>query len=87
MLHIVEKVEYMGEYKLKLTFSDNKVKMVDFSERLKNAKNMFLPLKDKAYFKMVKTDGSTIVWPNGLDLCPDSLYDKGTEVELAKSCP
>jgi hypothetical protein len=81
MLHIVKKVEYLEGYKLKITFDDKKVKVVDFNDRLKDAKNMFLPLKDIAFFKQVKADGTTIVWPNGLDLCPDALYDKGVEVE------
>lgn len=42
---------------------------------------MFLPLKDINYFKEVKADGTTIVWPNGLDLCPDVLYAKGKDIE------
>ena len=81
MLHTVKKVEYVEEYKLKLTFDDNTVKIVDFADRLKDAKNMFLPLKNISYFKKVKTDGTTLVWPNGLDLCPDVLYEKGMEIK------
>ena len=41
MLHIVKKVEYVEGYKLKLKFNDGKIKIVDFEERLKEAKNMF----------------------------------------------
>ena len=48
---------------------------------------MFLPLKDVDYFKSVKADGTTIVWPNGLDLCPDVLYEIGKEVETTKDRP
>lgn len=80
MLHTVKKVEYFEDYKLKLTFDDKTVRLVDFEERLKDAKNMFLPLKDVNYFKKVKTDGTTLVWPNGLDLCPDVLHEKGIEI-------
>ena len=81
MLHIVKKVEYVEGYKLKLKFNDGKIKIVDFEERLKEAKNMFLPLKNINYFKKVRADGTTIVWPNGLDLCPDVLYEKGKDVK------
>jgi uncharacterized protein YnzC (UPF0291/DUF896 family) len=80
MLHTVKKVEYIEGYKLKLFFNDDKVKIVDYEDKLKEAKNMFLLLKDIEYFKKVKADGTTIVWPNGLDLCPDVLYEMGKEV-------
>ena len=81
MLHIVKKVEYIEGYKLKLKFDDGKVKIVDFEERLNVAKNMFLPLKNVNYFKKVKADGTTLVWPNGLDLCPDVLYEMGKDIK------
>ena len=87
MVHSVTKAEYLEGYKIKLTFNDKIVKIIDFEDRLKDAKNMFLPLKNINYFKKVKTDGTTIVWPNGLDLCPDVLYEKGTEVKAKKSSP
>ncbi|MBA3816925.1 MAG: DUF2442 domain-containing protein [Parachlamydiaceae bacterium] len=85
MLHIIKRVEYIEDYKLKLSFDDGKVKIVDLAERLKAAKNMFLPLLNVDYFKEVKSDGTTIVWPNGLDLCPDALYDIGQDVKDKKS--
>jgi Protein of unknown function (DUF2442) len=85
MLHTVKKVKYLEGYKLKLVFDNGKTKIIDFEDRLRNAKNMFLPLKDVDYFKKVKTDGTTLVWPNGLDLCPDVLYEMGAEVNSTKS--
>ncbi len=77
MLHIVKKVEYVDGYTLKLVFDNDEIKIVDFTTRLKDAKNMFLPLKNVNYFKKVSADGTTIKWPNGLDICPDTLYEKG----------
>ncbi len=77
MLHTVKKVEYVERYRIKLHFDDKSVKIVDLENMLRNAKNMFLPLKDIAYFKQVKCDGITINWPNGVDLCPDVLYKMG----------
>ena len=32
-------------------------------------------LKDSSYFKAVETDGFTVVWPDGQDICPDELYE------------
>ncbi len=81
MLHTVKKVQYLEEYKIKLSFDDKSVKIVDLEKMLKNAKHMFLPLKDMDYFKQVKCDGTTIIWPNGVDLCPDVLYKLGKSVK------
>lgn len=80
MLHTVKKVKYLEGYKLALVFNDGKTKMVDFEHRLKSAKNMFLDLRDIDYFKKVRADGTTIVWPNGLDICPDVLFEIGEDM-------
>lgn len=81
MLHIVKKVEYLEGYKLRLHFNNRVVKVVDLENMLKKAKNMLLPLVDIEYFKTVKCDGTTICWPNGVDLCPDVLYAMGKDVK------
>lgn len=78
--HWIKKVQYIEDYKLKLKFNDRKNRIVDLEPLTKKAKNMFLPLKDKNYFKKVKCDGFTLVWPNGLDLCPDVLYNMSKEI-------
>lgn len=85
----VKKVEYLNNYKLKLFFSDGKTKIVDFKEKLKNAKGIFLPLKDMEYFKQVALDDCqlSICWPNGADICPDVLYDLGRQVPSKKPLP
>ena len=85
MLHIIKKVEYLEEYKIKLFFDDKSIRIVNLESMLKNAKNMFLPLQDIAYFKQVECDGTTIYWPNGVDLCPDVLYKMGTPTKPLKS--
>jgi hypothetical protein len=77
MLHTVKKVDYVDGYRLRLHFNDRKVKIVDLEKMIKKVKNMFLPLVDIEYFKSVTCDGTTICWPNGVDLCPDVLYSMG----------
>ena len=84
MLHTVKRVEYLDRYKLKLYFNDRKIKIVDLENMLKKAKNMFLPLVDIDYFKRVECDGTTICWPNGVDLCPDVLYKMGKSIPKIK---
>ncbi len=78
MLHVVKKVEHIQDYKLKLTFQNNEVKIVDLEHELCGP--MFEPLKDIKYFKLVKTDGHTIIWPNDTDFCPDVLYEIGENI-------
>ena len=85
MLYTVKKVEYVERYKLKLLFNDRRVKIVNLENMLKNAKNMFVPLMDINYFKKVKCDGTSIYWPNGVDLCPDVLYKMGEDAKRSIS--
>lgn len=81
----IKKVEYVNGYKLKLLFSDKKIKIVDIEPIINNSKGLFHPLKDVEYFKKVFLDDSqyplSICWPNGEDLCPDVLYAMGTDVK------
>jgi hypothetical protein len=81
MLHTVKQVEYLGEYKLNLTFNDNCTRFIDLEDWLKNAKNLLLSLKDPNYFRKVGLDGITICWPNGIDICPDTLYETSKKVK------
>lgn len=78
----VLKVEYVKDYKLKIKFTDKKTKIVDFEEKLKHAKGVFLPLRDIEYFKQVSIDdcSASICWPNGADICPDVLYAMAKDI-------
>lgn len=82
MLHAVKKVEYLKDFKLKLTFRNKDVKVVDLEKELLGP--MFEPLKNIEYFKQVKTDGYTIVWPNQADFCPDVLHAIGKNFHETK---
>lgn len=73
----IYKAQYLEGYKIKLYFKGDSVKIVDLETLLKEATNMLLPLKDINYFKQVKCNGFTIEWPNGVDLCPDMLFEMG----------
>ena len=69
-------VEVIGEYRLRLTFKDGLVGDVDFIGR--DWRRVFAPLADPDYFAKVYVDSEvgTIVWPNGLDMAPEPLYEK-----------
>jgi len=67
-------VEYLGEYRLLLTFSDGLVRELDFDGALEGA--VFEALKNVSVFSLVAVDevAGTIGWPNGVDFDPDVLH-------------
>lgn len=80
----IKKVDYLSDYKLKLTFTDGKIKIVDLKKyKNKGPETVFYPFSDLEFFKSVRLDKhtGTIVWPNGVDLCPDSLYMMGKDMK------
>jgi Protein of unknown function (DUF2442) len=82
MLHKIKKVEYLEDYKLKLTFNDKKKKIVNLQKFSHSEPGtVFYSFRDLSFFKSVKLNPylGTIVWPNGVDLCPDSLYMQGED--------
>ena len=88
-MKIVKAVEHIDGYKLKLLFDDKKTKIVDLTDMVKKGGHYFKPLQDIEFFKQVSLDDdeypSSIRWPNDADICPDVLYEMGTEVEELKS--
>ncbi len=77
----VKSVEYVDGYKLRLTFTNGKIKVVDLTYIFKdNAGHYFEPLRDLERFKEVYCDYGTICWPNEADFCPDLLYKIGKDV-------
>jgi len=70
----IKKAKYIGDYKLKVTFSDGSEGVVDLFDTLKG--KIFESLKDKKNFMKFKVDEElgTIVWENGADLAPEYLY-------------
>ncbi len=71
----VTRVEVVGEHRLRLTFADGVIGEVDFSER--QWRGVFEPLRDPGYFRLVAVDPDlgTIVWPDGADIAPETLYE------------
>jgi hypothetical protein len=72
----VKEVRHLGEYRLESGFMDGTKGELDLKERVVGRGGVFTPLQDIGFFKQVKIDSEagTIVWPNGVDFCPDVLY-------------
>jgi hypothetical protein len=73
--HQVVQIEIVAPYQLRVTFEDEKTRLIDFSEILFG--ELFAPLRDMQEFKKVSIDPEvhTIVWPNGADFDPETLYN------------
>lgn len=84
----ITNVEYLDGYRLRLEFSDKKVKIVDLTTLVKKGGYYFEPLMDIEFFQLVALDDEkyplSICWPNNADVCPDVLYEMGIEVKGKK---
>lgn len=77
----VKQAKYIEDYKIKIIFSNGVMKIVDFSQFLKNAKHVFIPLRKIDYFREFQVDDITLSWPNGADFDPELLYSMGAVVK------
>ena len=66
--------EYTSGRTINLTFSNGVRAEIDFSDWI-DKYPFFAPLKDPDYFKNFSLDGWTVVWPNGADIPPETLYE------------
>ena len=73
VLPSVIRATYEGGFRIRLTFNDSLQGIVDFQNWLEGP--VFEPLKDQTYFQRFFIDGGTVVWPNGADIAPETLYD------------
>jgi len=80
-LPAVIRAEYRGGYRIHVTFNDNSEKTIDFAQWLDGP--IFEPLKDQDFFRRFFIDGGTVVWPNGADVAPETLYEHATSSEAA----
>ncbi len=79
-MHWVKDATYVEDYKLRIRFESNEIKLVNLADHLKGG--IFEPLKDVNYFKLftVNHDIDTVVWPNEADFSPDFLYEIGEAI-------
>jgi hypothetical protein len=70
----VVEVRYVRDYTLWVRFQDGTSGEVDIQPSFKGP--VFEPLRDLNYFRQVRIDPEigTIVWPNGADIAPETLY-------------
>lgn len=68
----VRAVVPLDGFRVRLTLTDDSVVEREVGSLLVGP--VFEPVRgDPAYFRQVKVEAGTLVWPNGADLCPDVL--------------
>ena len=75
-LPVVAGVAVVRDHVLRLLFTDGTAGDVDFSAE--QWTGVLAPLNDPAYFSQVTVDpeAGTVVWPTGIDLAPEPLYEQ-----------
>lgn len=76
MVPKLENAEYVGDYRIRVSFSDGLEGEIDLSDELWG--EVFEPLKDTQIFQsfQVNEELGTITWPSGADLAPEFLYER-----------
>jgi hypothetical protein len=66
-------VKPLGSHRLFLRFDNHEERVFDVTSYLDDS--FFEPLSNPVVFDTVKTNGLTIEWMGGIDICPDELYE------------
>lgn len=74
-IHTVTGFERLDTYVLRVEFEDGTEQVIDFEPVLRG--ELFGPLRDPDVFARVRLDEEigTLVWPNGADFDPHTLYE------------
>lgn len=80
----VSGVRHLKDYELEISFTDGTVASLDFRNRIVGRGGVFRALENIEFFAKVAVDAEagTLVWPNGVDLCPDVLYAEATGKDI-----
>jgi DUF971 family protein len=69
MVISIEQADYLGDYVIRLRFSDGIERSIDFSSFLRNAKNpMTKKYLDKDLFQSFSSDYGDLIW-NDYEMC------------------
>jgi hypothetical protein len=87
MIPRVTVVEVTGPHSLRLTFRDGARKQVNLLAPLEGP--IFHPLLEPSFFRQVCLGpvAGTVVWPNGADIAPETLYELPDQAESTPGIP
>ena len=76
-------VRPLENHRLRLRFEDGTERIFDVTPYLGD--DFFSSLRGTAVFNTVRTNGLTVEWMGGIDICPDELYENSHLVESPPS--
>jgi hypothetical protein len=89
MNHLIKEILQVEPFTVTVHYNTGEVLSIPFKQRLQKwattPDSPFSQLLQEDYFSQVQLDpeAETLVWPNGLDFCPDTLYTWALEAEIA----
>lgn len=87
MIHLIKEIKHVQPFVLTLRYNTGELILVDLESKLRewshNSDSKFRRLLDPAYFITVTLDSEfgSVAWDNGIDLCPDVLYEWGKPLD------
>ena len=69
-----------ADYCLRLAFDNGEQRFFDAKPLL--SLPAFKPLQNKEFFTAVKVELGTVVWPQDIDYCPDTLYNESVPQKI-----
>lgn len=82
MEHVLH-VKASDSYSLLIDFDTGETRLFDMSPYLD--KGVFKQLKDTQKFSQAYVAGGTVCWPGGLDIAPETLYDKSVLITTSRA--
>jgi hypothetical protein len=73
MLTKITRLEKLGGFRLRVSFTDGNLGVHDFTALVNEPGPMIEPLRDESYFVRVFLEFGAPTWPNGFDIAPEWL--------------
>ena len=85
----VTRMVLLDGWEVELGFSDGTSGRVDFRGWFSGRAGLLQELDNPVFFRQARLDpeSGTMVWPNGVDLCPDVLHHRATGRPLPGATP
>jgi hypothetical protein len=72
-LPLVVRAKHIGNFRIHVVFNDGVEATLDFEPWLEGP--VFEPLKQAQHFSRFFVEGGAVVWPNGADIAPETIYE------------